>query len=491
MLNPTAQAVFVLGLALAQAGATAGEAATPLPGRNESGRGADATSAAVIFRDTFAGGLGEGWSIEREVRTHWRTGPLGLEVRVQPGNMWGGANNARNVLVHAVPAPTDAPVEISITVSNRPTARWEQANLVWYYDGGHMVKLGQELVSGRLTVVMGREEADRARTVAIVPLDAYTVELRLQATPRRVRGQFRTAAWRDWREVGECDLPVRGEPKVSLQFYNGPAEETHWVRVHHLTVRRLSAASVDWPRERLQEQGCHAAQDPRRTSARLDLPDDFCLSTSVQGLAAEAKSDYDQNIYRHRDGSYGWNWHRRGSASKEPTFAGVGLGANPWASELTQGAFPPISLEALASLELELDAVTRLENDQGDHNLAAVIALQPVGKVSLWFDWYGPPAETEALNDGYRAYACVPTPPGSDEIQYQYRVQGFQGAPPRVNLKAVLDDAVRRGLAGSSQVVGVWFGNQVWNGSHGSTLVTRLDLLVNGRRHASVPAAAR
>jgi len=185
----------------------------------------------MVFQDDFSSKLDDGWFWEREEKSTWRVGPAGLEVRVQPGNMWGSANNAKNVLIRPIPTPVDLPVEISVTFSNSPTAQWEQANLVWFYDDSNMVKLGQELVTGRLSIVMGREENDRARTVAIIPLDDNTVELRLQAVNKRLRGQFRTRHWSQWRDVGECDLPVKGEPKASLHFYNGPPKEEHQTSV--------------------------------------------------------------------------------------------------------------------------------------------------------------------------------------------------------------------------------------------------------------------
>jgi regulation of enolase protein 1 (concanavalin A-like superfamily) len=440
----------------------------------------------VVFQDDFTGQLGEGWTFEREDRASWRIGPAGLEVRVQPGNMWGGANNARNVFVRAIPAPTLAPVEISVTFSNQPTAQWEQANLVWYYDGGNMVKLGQELVTGRLSIVMGREEGDRARTVAIIPLDAYTVDLRLQALQNRVRGQFRTPPWSEWRDVGECDLPVKGEPKASLHFYNGPPKEDHWVRVNRFAVRRLPASAVDWPRVRVEETSSRAADVPRVATGDIPLPGGFALFFDVQALAAEPKPEFEQGIFRHRDGSYGWRWDRRTSGTKAPVLAGVGLGADPSRPGTTRGGFPPVKLRDLKSLELELDALTRLENDRGDHTLVAVLPLKPGGRVAIWFDWYGPASEAQSLHDGFRDYGHVPAAAGSNE--YQYRIKGFRGAPPRVNLKAFLDDAAKRGLAADGEVLGVWLGNEVWNGSRGGTLVTRLDVIVDGRRHSSVPA---
>ena len=191
-----------------------------------------------IFQDDFKGRLGEGWSWVREHREGWRVTERGLEVRVEPGNMWGPGNNARNVLVRSVPNPAEGPVEVSVSVENRPTAQYEQVDLVWYYDDSHMVKLGQEMVDGKLSIVMGREENDKTRTVVILPLDSASVRLRFTVKENRIRGQYRTPDSSDWRDAGECDLPVKGPPKVSLQFYQGPADAEHWARVTEFRLGR-------------------------------------------------------------------------------------------------------------------------------------------------------------------------------------------------------------------------------------------------------------
>src|SRR5881396_2921926 len=59
------------------------------------------------FHDDFQGKLGEGWSWLREHREAWRVTGLGLEVRVEPGNMWGPANDARNLLIRPAPRPAN------------------------------------------------------------------------------------------------------------------------------------------------------------------------------------------------------------------------------------------------------------------------------------------------------------------------------------------------------------------------------------------------
>src|SRR5881296_3625975 len=168
--------------------------------------------------------------------------PEALEIRIEPGNMWGAANDAKNVLLRKVPSPEERPITASMLVSNRPTEQYEQVDLVWYYDDGHMVKVGQELVDGKLSIVMGREENDRTRTIAIIPLDSYSVRLRFRVKGKTVRGQFRPAAAKEWRDAGECDLPVPADSnaKISLQFYQGPATAEHWARITEFRVMRLA-----------------------------------------------------------------------------------------------------------------------------------------------------------------------------------------------------------------------------------------------------------
>jgi regulation of enolase protein 1 (concanavalin A-like superfamily) len=194
---------------------------------------------AVLFHDAFGSKLADGWHWVREVADHWRVGENGLEVHLQPGNMWGPANDAKNVLLRAAPDPERQALEITAAVSNRPISQYEQVDLVWYYDDGHMVKVGQEMVDGKLSVVMGREENDRTRTISITPLDSPSVELRMIVKGKRIRGQFKTPEGK-WRDVGECDAPVlKGKPpQISLQFYQGPKDAEHWARVSDFTIRR-------------------------------------------------------------------------------------------------------------------------------------------------------------------------------------------------------------------------------------------------------------
>lgn len=193
----------------------------------------------LIFHDDFKGKLGGGWSWIREDPAAWRVTSDGLEVRVQPGNMWGPANDAKNVLVRAIPEPSRGAIEVSVTVSNRPAHQYEQIDLVWYYDDRHMVKIGQEQVDGVLSLVMGREEGDKTKTIAIVPVDAGSLDIRFLVSGDRIRGQFRATGAGVWRDAGETTLPSAGEPKASLQVYQGPPGVDRWARFNRFRVTRL------------------------------------------------------------------------------------------------------------------------------------------------------------------------------------------------------------------------------------------------------------
>ena len=194
----------------------------------------------LLFQDDFKSKLAEGWQWRREHPQAWRVTERGLEVRIEPGNMWGPANNASNVLLRPAPESALREIEVSVIVEHRPTEQYEQVDLVWYFDDSHMVKIGEELVDGKLSIVMGREEKDRTRTLAIIPLNSFKVQLQLLVKTNRIRGRFRPDGPGEWRQAGECDLPGSGPAKISLQCYQGPEKAEHWARITDFRIRRLS-----------------------------------------------------------------------------------------------------------------------------------------------------------------------------------------------------------------------------------------------------------
>lgn len=197
--------------------------------------------AEVLFQDTFAGELGEGWSWVREDKAAWRVANGRLEMRVLPGNLWGGANNVKNVLVRPAPELEQGEVAVSVTITNRPVHQYEQANLAWYYDDSHMVKLGLELVDGTVCIVMGREEADQTRTLAKIPIAVTSVRVRLLVKGQHIRGEYWPHGGGQWLKAGDGDLPAppRARAKISLHCYQGPPDAEHWARFSEFRVVRL------------------------------------------------------------------------------------------------------------------------------------------------------------------------------------------------------------------------------------------------------------
>ncbi len=194
----------------------------------------------VLFQDGLAGKLGDGWSWVREEKSGWRVAAQGLEFRVLPGNLWGTANDAKNVLVRPAPEIGRGELEVSVSVTNQPTHQYEQANLAWYFDDSHMVKMGLELVDNEVCIVMGREEADQTRTLAKIPVSVTSVRLRLLIAGRQVRGEYLPLGRSKWFEAGSGDLPVppQGRAKISLHCYQGPQDAEHWARFSDFRVVR-------------------------------------------------------------------------------------------------------------------------------------------------------------------------------------------------------------------------------------------------------------
>ncbi|MDB6133163.1 MAG: hypothetical protein JWM59_1406 [Verrucomicrobiales bacterium] len=189
------------------------------------------------FTENFTAAPAAPWKWIRENRDAWRVGKQGLEVRIEPGNMWGPANNGKNVLVRPVSPLAAGSLEITATVKNQPTGQYEQTDLVWYFNDSHMVKIGQEMVDGKLSVVMGREKRDQTRTMGIYPLAIALVKLRLVVRGDKISGEYQPGGEGPWLPAGTTTAPLPaagGQPHIALMFYQGTVETPHWSQVSEL-----------------------------------------------------------------------------------------------------------------------------------------------------------------------------------------------------------------------------------------------------------------
>lgn len=212
-------------------------------------------SAVLSYGETpvnpFAGdSLPQGWTWKRANPEAWRLRDGGLEIRIEPGNMWGGKNDAKNVLL--IPLAQDVQVagaDVQVTLANSPTRRWEQVDLVWYFRDSHMVKIGLELEHGKNSVVMGREEDDRTRTIKIVPIEKDQVTVRLQVSGGQVRGYYRLSPKDEWVSVGVCPEPrpvdAEESPRVSIQCYQGDPQNPHWARISDFKIEAVAETQAE------------------------------------------------------------------------------------------------------------------------------------------------------------------------------------------------------------------------------------------------------
>jgi len=193
-------------------------------------------------KNPFAGeSLPYGWTWRRENPEAWRLRNQGLEIKIEPGNMWGQQNDAKNILLIPIAENLrESGTDIRATLANSPTRRWEQVDLVWYHRDSHMVKIGLELEHGKNSVVMGREEDDRTRTIKIIPIERDEVTVRLKVTGGQVRGYYRLAPEDVWIDVGICKEPKPPEnsdkPYASIQCYQGDPQNPHWARITELKI---------------------------------------------------------------------------------------------------------------------------------------------------------------------------------------------------------------------------------------------------------------
>lgn len=207
------------------------DAATPL----DAGEGG--TEPRVVIAGLGQDRLDPGWRWLREAPGSWRFAGGTLSLRVLPGNLWCGANDVQNVLVHPLPPPSEGDLEIFATLESAPSQLYEQVNLAYYYDDDHMVKIARELVNGSMCVVMGRE-AGGCETVARPPVAGSSYRVRLVVRGPVVQGAYRRDGEQEWTTLGETTLaaPPGGVPHVSIHAYNGVATEERWATVREVRV---------------------------------------------------------------------------------------------------------------------------------------------------------------------------------------------------------------------------------------------------------------
>ena len=181
----------------------------------------------IIFEDNFAGKLDEGWFWLRENPDKWRLASGGLEIQVEPGV----ADTVRNALVRPAPDRSAGTFAIEVTVTSHtvPTQQYEQAGITWYQDGKAVVKEVKELIDGEIYVFPGKK-----------PMSHPSVRLRLVVTANSWEAQYRLLDDDIFHLAATGELPPPSEDQVSIQCYNGPPNEVHWIRFEDFCIKAIS-----------------------------------------------------------------------------------------------------------------------------------------------------------------------------------------------------------------------------------------------------------
>lgn len=183
-----------------------------------------------LFEDPLAGKLGKGWSWTRESAGGWAFEKTALKLKPLPGSLAEKANDAKNLLVRALP-PLEAdalPLGVEVEIADAPGADGEQAGLLLYQDDDTWVSLARANVKGALHVVFSRELKGFHTPLATRPETGASHRLRLRWEDRRILAELLPAGSSKWLVGGYCESPFlkREAVKAALYASGGPAEGT-------------------------------------------------------------------------------------------------------------------------------------------------------------------------------------------------------------------------------------------------------------------------
>jgi regulation of enolase protein 1 (concanavalin A-like superfamily) len=182
----------------------------------------------AVFTEPFDGTLAKGWSWVREDPKAWRLDKGVLVVKTSAGSLWQQQNNNRNILLRALPDAKDKRIAVEALVENEPTNAFEHAGLVWYCDDDNYVALMREKLGAKVAVQLVSESNGKPKVgFAEKPFEPKTVWLRMELSGGKAKGLYRASEKDDWQVLGQCDLPVKGEPRVGLITGYAPQKSDH------------------------------------------------------------------------------------------------------------------------------------------------------------------------------------------------------------------------------------------------------------------------
>jgi regulation of enolase protein 1 (concanavalin A-like superfamily) len=200
--------------------------------------GGDAAKEKVLFAEKFMDPLDKEWSWVREDPKAWKLDKGVLVLRVLPGYLHAKSNNSRNILLRPLPK-SDKALAVEVFVESEPKAQFEHAGIVWYQDDDNYVSLFQEVLGGKVELLMvtEREAKPSFRTD---PHKEKGVWMRLVIDGGKITTQFKPAEKGDWKVVGVSDMPMKTPARVGVMCGGAPKDAERHARFHGFRILEIT-----------------------------------------------------------------------------------------------------------------------------------------------------------------------------------------------------------------------------------------------------------
>ena len=185
----------------------------------------------ILFTDPFVDKLADGWSWVHEDPKDWRLDKGTLVIRTSRGGLWMKDNNGGNILLRTPPEVKEGKLAVEVLVDIEPTNIYENAGLIWYYDDDNYIIMVKEKIGKDVLVqLVSERDANPGRLFT------------RSSTSTRMSGsgwKWSAASFpvtighrskEEWLKLGQCDLPLRGEPKIGLTTAYAAKDAEHFTR---------------------------------------------------------------------------------------------------------------------------------------------------------------------------------------------------------------------------------------------------------------------
>ena len=194
----------------------------------------------TLFTEPFVDKLADGWSWVREDPKGWRLDKGTLVIRTSRGGLWGKDNNGGNIPLRTPPVVKEGKLAVEVLVEIEPTNLFENAGLIWYYDDDNYTILVKEKIGNDMLVhVVSERDAKPGAAFHKKFNEGKNVWFRMEVEPGKLAGYYRTSAKEEWLKLGQCDLPVRGEPKVGLTTAYAAKDAEHFTRFSNFRMLQI------------------------------------------------------------------------------------------------------------------------------------------------------------------------------------------------------------------------------------------------------------